>query len=323
MITYWPKKPGTELNSHVASLFKKVYIKLNFNLYNKTSQILSIDILDACIKQELFKIVLLELEILILDIIELDINVSDIHLLNKRMLIDLVSKSMYNFVQVCNTDTALSKNLYFSSSSILCRRISMEHKLLLNNLVVYLVFGTSGSSMNAYLFPLDKTPVQHVEILLDNLVIQLADLIFFKLVNSEVGIADLFKFLKVNRMCRNTYVSARSIATFKNNLLWNNHISYYIQQPRIIYNNRYQVWIFSTKGLHCQYIYAYREDELVMLSKIQTLVIILLEIQDFVLPKFQALVLSVGRLWIYGFRYLITNSFKMVVKSIAILTRVR
>nr|YP_009314235.1 Hypothetical protein ycf55 [Liagora harveyana]SCW22489.1 Hypothetical protein ycf55 [Liagora harveyana] len=320
MITYWPGQQGTQLNQQVSCLFKKIYIKLNYNLYNKTSQILSIDIVDAHIKKELFKVILLELEILILDIIELDVTVSDLELLNKRILVDLINKSLSNFQQILNIEIS-SEQISASSKSMFYKRLILEHRLLLQNLLVYLIFGSFDDGTKTYIFPDNKIPIQHVEILLDNLIIQVADLIFYLIINADGSMIDLFYFLKVNKICRNTYASARSIATFKNNLVWNNYLCYYFQQPRIIYNNRYQVWIFSTKGLHCQYIYAYREDDLEFLEGLQVLIIVLLELQDFILPKIQSIFVLIGRVWIYIFRYAITNSFKIILKSIAIVMR--
>nr|SCW22900.1 Hypothetical protein ycf55 [Nemalion sp. H.1444] len=320
MITYWATTQGTYLNNQVSNLFKKIYVKLNFNLYNKTSNILAIDIVDNRAKQELFKIILLELEILILDITELDINISDIEVLNKKILIDLINKSLINFRQIFKLSNVNIKMVRMRSL-VPYRRISSEDHLLLQNLLIYLIFGSSGDTTQTYLFPNNKIPVQHVEILLDNLVIQLADLIFYCLINSDSSILVLFRFLKTNKICRNTYVSARSIATFKNNLIWNNYLSYYFQQPRIIYNNRYKVWIFSTKGLHCQYIYAHRENDLETLSNLHIFIIVLLELQDFILPKIQTIFLLIGKVLIYLVRYSITNSLKIVLKSIAIVTR--
>nr|YP_009314031.1 Hypothetical protein ycf55 [Izziella formosana]SCW22285.1 Hypothetical protein ycf55 [Izziella formosana] len=322
MITYWPSQQGTQLNQQVSCLFKKLYVKLNYNLYNKTSQILSIDIIDSCVKKELFKIILLELEILVLDIIELDVTVNDLGLLNKRILIDLINKSLSNFQQILDIEISPS-HIGLSFESMSYKRLVLEHRLLLQNLLVYLIFGSSGDLTKAYLFPNDKIPVQHVEILLDNLIIKVADLIFYLIINSDGSMIDLFYFLKVNKICRNTYASARSIATFKNNLVWNNYLCYYLQQPRIVYNNRYQVWIFSTKGLHCQYIYAYRENDLELLEGFQVLIIILLELQDFILPKIQSVFLLIGKVWIYIFRYAVTNSFKIILKSIAIVTKAK
>nr|YP_009315057.1 Hypothetical protein ycf55 [Titanophycus setchellii]SCW23512.1 Hypothetical protein ycf55 [Titanophycus setchellii] len=322
MITYWPSQPGAQLNQQVSGLFKKIYVKLNYNLYNKTSQILSIDIVNSYVKKELFKVILLELEILLLDITELDVPINDLEVLNKRVLIDLINKSSLSFQQILNIERS-PEYMSQSSTSILYKRILLEHQLLLQNLLIYLIFGSSGDQTNTYLFPDNKIPVQHVEILLDNVVIQVADLIFYTLINTDRSIIDLFDFLKVNKICRNTYVSIRSIATFKNNLIWNKYLAYYLQQPRIIYNNRYQVWIFSTKGLHCQYIYAYRENDFEVLSSVQVLIIILLELQDFILPKIQSIFLLIGKVWIYLVRYIVMNSFKVILKSIALVMRTK
>nr|YP_009315668.1 Hypothetical protein ycf55 [Trichogloeopsis pedicellata]SCW24326.1 Hypothetical protein ycf55 [Trichogloeopsis pedicellata] len=322
MIMYWPEQPGVQLNHQVSSLFKKLYIKLNYNLYNKTSQILSIDIVNSYVKQELFKIILLELEILILDITELDVTIDDLELLNKRILIDLINKSLLNFQHVLNIK--ISENYIDQlSNSILYKRLVLEHQLLLYNLLIYLIFGSSSDIAKTYLFPRNKIPIQHVEILLDNLVIQLANLIFSCCISTDKSIMELFDFLKTHEICRNTYISARSIATFKNNLVWNNYLWYYLHQPRIIYNNRYQVWIFSTRGLHCQYIYAYRENELEFLVGIQIFVIILLELQDFILPKIQNIFFLIGKVWVYLVRYAITNILKILLKSIAVVIRTK
>nr|YP_009313828.1 Hypothetical protein ycf55 [Hommersandiophycus borowitzkae]SCW22082.1 Hypothetical protein ycf55 [Hommersandiophycus borowitzkae] len=322
MITYWPKQPGTYLNKHVSSLFKKIYIKLNYNLYNKTSQVLSIDIVSSHVKQELFKVILLELEILILDITELDITNEDLEILNQRILIDLINKSLLNFQQILTIEIP-SSSIDELSNSIMYKRIILEHKVLLHNLLIYLIFGASGDKTTTYIFPYNKIPIQHVEILLDNLVIQVANIVFYCCIDEDKSIIELFQFLKTSKICRNTYISARSIATFKNNLLWNNYVWYYLHQPRVIYNNRYQVWIFSTKGLHCQYIYACREKELQVLVGVQVLVIVLLELQDFVLPKIQSIFFWVGRVWIYLVRYAITNILKVILKSIAVVMRTK
>nr|YP_009314851.1 Hypothetical protein ycf55 [Scinaia undulata]SCW23306.1 Hypothetical protein ycf55 [Scinaia undulata] len=322
MIIYWPQKQGVELNLHVSNLFKKVYIKLHSSLYNKTAHILSIDIVNSYFKQELFKIILLELEILILDIIELDIDIQDISRLNHKLLIDLVVKSMIS----CQNMFKLNlRNIYLNPAGQLLshKRIFLEHRLLLQSVLAYLIFGTSGDPANIYLFPKDQIPAKHVEILLDNLVIQIADIVFYELINSTKSTLKLFDLLKVHNICRTTYVSARSVATFRNNLVWYNYSNFYFKQPRIIYNNRYQVWIFSNKGLHCQYIYASREDELKLLSHAQFVIIVLLELQDFLAPKLQNLILLIGKLWIYLVRYVISNSLKVLLKSISIVIRSR
>nr|YP_009313212.1 Hypothetical protein ycf55 [Dichotomaria marginata]SCW21466.1 Hypothetical protein ycf55 [Dichotomaria marginata] len=322
MIRYWPDNQGIDLNIQVSNLFKKVYIKLNFNLYNTTSHLLSIDIVNSYFKQELFKIILLELEILILDIIELDININDICTLNQKILIDLISKSIISCQQIFKINIQELYNIKSQSSNLISsRRIKIEHRLLLQNLLIYLVFGGAADKTNLYLFPNSRIPSKHVEILLDNLVIQLADIIFYELIEYNKSTLQLFEFLKLHNICRSTYISARSIATFKNNLVWYNYIAYYFTQPRIIYNNRYQVWIFSTKGLNCQYIYASREQDIKLLSHIQFLIVVLLEFQDFVTPKIQNLLIILGKVWVYLIRYVLSNSLKVILKSISIVMR--
>nr|YP_009313420.1 Hypothetical protein ycf55 [Galaxaura rugosa]SCW21674.1 Hypothetical protein ycf55 [Galaxaura rugosa] len=324
MIRYWPDKQGIDLNIQISNLFKKIYLKLNFNLYNTTSHLLSIDIVNSYFKKELFQIILLELEILILDVIELDININDIYALNQKILIDLISKSLISCQQIFKIQVTEFYNVNNKFSSIISsRRIRLEHRLLLQNLLVYLVFGSSADTTNLYLFPDSRIPSKHVEILLDNVVIQLGDIIFYELMACNKSTLQLFDFLKGHNICRTTYISARSIATFKNNLLWYNYITYYFKQPRVIYNNRYQVWIFSSKGLNSQYIYASREQDIKLLSHLQFIIIVLLELQDFVTPKLQNILILLSKVCVYIIRYLISNSLKVLLKSISILIRTK
>lgn len=311
-IKYWPSQQGIELNSQISNLFKKVYLKFNSNLCNTTCHLLSIDILNGYIKKELFKIILLELEILLLDIVEIDITIDDVKCLNKKILIDLFNKSLTNFNLLINNSTEFN-SLSDMHVSFLSTRLFAEHHLLLQDLLMYLIFGFSDNNQASYLFNTAQVPHKHVEILLDNFVIQVADLIFYQIINNKQSLTCLFKFLKINNLCHSTYISIRSLATFKNNLLWNYFVLYYIQTPIVIYNNRYKVWIFTVKGLTCNYIYADRENDLKNLSSGHVLVILLLELQDFILPKMQNILFVLGKCLIYFIRYFIKGLFRNIL----------
>jgi Protein of unknown function (DUF3685) len=314
-IKYWPEKQGIDLNLQVSKLFKKLYLKFNFNVYNKTSNVLSIDIVNKQIKKEIFKIILLELEILVLDIVELDVSFEDLEQLNRKILVDLISKSVVNLQLLLNIPKI--KVLESDLNSALSRKhIFLEHQFLLQHLLSYLIFGSIHHKIQAYLFVKSKVPTKHVEILLDNLIIQSADIIFYELISTEMSLASLFNFLKLHNICHDGYISIRSIATFKNNLAWSKLMSYYLSYPRGIYNNRYQVWIFTNDGLYSQYIYAYRENDLKTLSGLQIIITVLFELQDFIFPKIQKIVFLFGKVFIYLFRHVIGSVITVLLKSV-------
>nr|YP_009628555.1 hypothetical protein [Acrochaetium secundatum]QBX88338.1 hypothetical protein [Acrochaetium secundatum] len=319
-IQYWPKKQGIELNMQVSKLFRKLYLKFNYNLYNNTNNVLSIDIVNVHIKKEIFRIILLELEILILDIIELDLHLHDLEQLNKKILIDLVNKSINNFwIRKIHTTYSTSQHILLFSQ--IKNKLLSEDTLLLQDLLVYLVFGDDIKQTTNYLFISGRTPTKHIEILLDNLIIQLADIIFSEIIKTEKSIYSLFSFLMSMQICKDRYLSTRSLATFRNNLIWSYYIDFYIRLPKMVYNNRYKVWLFSKDGLKCQYIYANRKNHLRYLSNIQIVIITLLEIQDFILPKLKSLISLVGKISLTIFHNLIAYTISNILQSIITITR--
>lgn len=319
-IQYWPKKQGIELNMQVSELFRRLYLKFNYNLYNKTAHILSIDIVNVQVKKEIFKIILLELEILVLDIIELDLHISDLRQLNQKILIDLVNKSMTNFwiAKIDAKDSSRQHEFLFSQIK---NKLFSEDTFLLQNLLVYLVFGAEMKQSTNDIFINSRTPTKHIEILLDNLVIQLADIIFSEIIKSEESVSSLFSFLTSKQICNERYLSTRSIATFRNNLIWSHFIDFYIRLPKMIYNNRYEVWLFSKDGLKCQYVYADRENDLRYLSAMQIIVITLLEIQDFIVPKLKNLIFLVGKVSLTILHNLIAYAISNILQSVILVTR--
>ena len=295
-------------------------MKFNYNLYNNTAHILAIDIINVQVKKEIFKIILLELEILVLDIIELDLHLHDLQQLNKKILIDLVNKSINNFwiAKINATDSTNQNQFLFSQVK---NKLLSEDTLLLQNLLIYLVFGDDMQQKTHYLFINSRIPTKHIEILLDNLVIQLADIIFSEIIKSEKSVSSLFNFLMSKQICNDRYLSTRSLATFRNNLVWSQFLDFYIRLPKMIYNNRYEVWLFSKDGLKCQYVYANRENNLGYLSAVQMVVITLLEIQDFIVPKLKNLIFLLGKVSLTILHNIIAYAISNILQSVILVTR--
>ena len=89
----------------------------------------------------------------------------------------------------------------------------------------------------------------------------------------------------------------------------------------MIYNNRYEVWLFSKDGLKCQYIYANRENDLRYLSAIQIIGITLLEIQDFIVPKLKNLIFLFGKVSLTILHNLIAYAISNILQSVILVTR--
>nr|YP_010986272.1 hypothetical protein UYL67_pgp148 [Pachymeniopsis lanceolata]WOL37190.1 hypothetical protein [Pachymeniopsis lanceolata] len=315
MVEYWPNKQGIQLNNEVARLFLTTKQKFNHNLVNTTHTQLYIDILDNSSRHKLFSSILTQLELIILDIIELDLSTNHIKLLNYRILCDLNQKSLNNFIKILKFKNSSIKFTdqpeYFYS-----RKLLLEHRLILEHLLIYLTFGSSYVSCQSFAFNSQKTPKKHVAILLENLIIQVSNSVIFMLFESLKSLSNILNFLIDNKLCNSIFMSTRSLALFRNNLIWQNIIYFYIIQPRIIYNGRYQIWLINSSGIHTKYIHISRLNDLPKLSTIKLFSIFLIEIQDLILPKIEKFLLIFSRIIFYIVIHILGNSAIFIIRIV-------
>lgn len=318
---YWPAKQGIDLNSKVAYLFNTIHLKLNYCLYNRTENILSFDVINLQARKELFKIIILELEILILDIINLNLTIQDIRILNFKILIDLLNKSINSFHEYIlykqsNRDI-LKLNYYLSSDDLI-----LEQHLLLEELLIYLIFGNTIAYDNTS-YTKDTILNKHVEILLENLVVQLANIVFNQFIQKHKSLSSLFIFLKINKLYNNQDISIKSVTGFKNNLIWQQIVDYYYIQPKAIYNNYYMVWFLTNQGLSYKYIYIYRDNNIKNLSRSQIVIITLLELQNFIIPKLYTILLWILQTLIYICTYLIEKTLILLFSGLSYFIQIK
>nr|YP_009295208.1 hypothetical protein BI108_pgp187 [Dasya binghamiae]AOH77220.1 hypothetical protein [Dasya binghamiae] len=315
MIKYWPNKQGIQLNNSVVNLFYDTRKKFIHNLSNNTNYYLCTDLLNNIYKKKLFNIILEELEKLILDIIELNLNKKNLRKLNYQILCDFINKISNNFIsnKETNNNEYLNKNHYtfYNFSNLLLK----EHKILIENLLIYLIFGSSMINNNIFIFNKYYTPYQHVQILFENFIIQSSNFIMSKLFNKFLSLSELIHFLKKNEICNSSYISTRSIALLLNNLQWQNIIYSYIYFPKLIYSARYQVWLFSSQGIITKYIYLFRLKEGYQLSQIQMILLFFIEFKDICIPKIE-------KFFIITIKYLIYIIINIISSLIILITRI-
>nr|QHD45224.1 Ycf55 [Grateloupia turuturu] len=315
MVEYWPNKQGIQLNNEVARLFLTTKQKFRHNLVNTTNTQLYTDILDNSSRHKLFSTILVQLELLILDIIELDLSTNHIKLLNYKILCDLNQKSLNSFIKMLrfknNPIKFIDQPEYFFS-----RRLLSEHRLILEHLLIYLTFGSSYVTCQSFIFNNQKTPKKHVAILLENLIIHVSNSVIFMLFESLKSLSNILDFLIHHQLCNSIFTSTRSLALFRNSLIWQNITYFYIIQPRIIYNGRYQIWLINSNGIQTKYIHISRLNDLPKLSTLKLLSIFLIEIQDLLLPKIENFLLILSRILLYILIHILGNSAIFIIRII-------
>nr|YP_009660532.1 conserved hypothetical plastid protein [Corallina chilensis]QCS25480.1 conserved hypothetical plastid protein [Corallina chilensis] len=308
MIIYWPNAQSIDLNLAVAELFVQTYQKFSGSLYNHTNTNLPIDVLDQYAKKQLLIETLIELEVLILDITEINLNPNNIKQLNDKIMYDIIDKTMSSFI---NKLAFKQKNCIVNYYSNYNQLFFNEHKTLIYYLLLYLIFGSNAIDKNKFPFYNLKTPFNHVKLLFENAIIQISNIIAFNLLENYSSIKAIYEFLTLNNICNKKYKSIRLLSNFRNNLINYNWINKYIYYPQNIYCSNYQILFVSSQKIIYKNIYINRISDYLKLSKIQLVSVLYLEIQDFVVPKINNLIILLGKLIIYILGELISKSIKI------------
>jgi hypothetical protein len=160
---------------------------------------------------------------------------------------------------------------------------------LVSDLFSYLLFATPLVIDNASYASGTLEAKERAEIILQNLTIQVANAVVQPLLNR---FADL-EVIKQNYYDRRL-ISTREIERFRNNLSWKYRIGAYFEEPRQIFESRYELLLFAPRGIAKVSIYAPRNRELAELSGIGLIVTLALELRDAIAPRLQAVVSFLG-----------------------------
>lgn len=317
MIKYWPNKESIDLNHAVVNLFITTKKKFIYNLSNNTNYYLYIDLLNNTNKERLFRITLKELEKLILDIIQLNPNKNQLTKLSYKILFNITNKISKKFLYLINQDNNIylskinNKNIYKYNYLV-----AKENNLLINNLLIYFIFGASLIDDKLFIFNKLYTPHKHVQILFENFIIQTSNLTLYYIFHQSSSLSQIIKFIQNNQLSNYSYLSTRSIILFLNNLNWQNIIYKYINQPKAIYSSRYQVWLISNEGIITKYIYTYRLEDIKKMGYTKTFFLCCLEIKDILIPKIEKIIIIIGKYFLYILINLLGNIMILIIRAV-------
>lgn len=317
MIKYWPNQQSIQLNYAVVDLFISTKKKFRYNLSNNTNKDLYIDILNNIQKYQLFNITLDELEKLILDIIELNLNKQKLKKLNYKILYNFINQVSHNFLLTLNKNHSYF-SFYSNKNNINLDHYNFflqEHQLLLNNLLIYLIFGSSYIDNKLFIFNKLYSPYKHVQILFENFIIQTSNLVIYCLFNQSLYLSEAANFIQDHQLSNESYLSTRSIILFLNNLNLQTLIYKYINQPKAVYSARYQVWLIGKEGIITKYIYTYRLQDIKNLSGIKTLFLFCIEIKDIIIPKIEKITIIIGKYFLYLLINLLGNIIILIIRA--------
>ena len=292
-----------------ASLWDNTVKKLQSSLLNLSKNPLEIDVLKDSKKRELLYITLRQIEKSITDLrfsqiqpLQLESQISDIlkniwqesvinffgkyYIISNITNLDFAVDSEVNVVDVLLDDITVVKTEFLDK---------IPH---VDNLLSHLLFGTElvvDNSSN----PIGTTEaMQRGGLILDNLIIQIANAVIQPLLNNFADSEEI----KQN-FYRYNLLATREIERFRNDLSWKYRLEKYITNPQLIFESRHILLAFTDYGIKRVSIYTPRNQELQQLEGVQLAITLVLELQDAIAPRLKSAITFIGS----GFVYVLTN----------------
>ncbi len=296
-------------------LFDAVMAKLQSGLQNRTDIPLEIDILREEKKRELLYLVLRKLEDL-LDELRYS-RVQPEQFVEKRSLIfqDLWRAVLTDFFG--RYYTVLVDNVEAEVVTVLqAEAVTVQTEILDKipfaiDLLAHLLFQTPLGVDGTLRAVGSPEAVARAEILLDHLLIQVANAVVQPLLN---------RFANIETIKQNFYdrrlMSSREIERFRNNLSWRYRTERFIKEPKAIFESQHRLFTLQRRGIYQVSIYAPRNQELEDLSGVQFVVTLALEARDAIAPRVRTTIGFVGSGLIYVLTEVVGRGIGLIGRGI-------
>ncbi|MEH2254642.1 DUF3685 domain-containing protein [Nostoc sp.] len=281
--------PGT-LQS---ALFTSCVNKLQFSLRNVTDIPLEIDIFREDKKRELLYLILQKLAEQLDELRASQIEINQLYELRNTLLSDLWRAAIIDFfgkfsrIKIVNQNIEIV-NLLLQNTEVIQRDILNKIPLICE-LYSYLLFQTELNIDNTSYPVVSAEAKSQALAILENLLIQVANGVVQPLLNYLADVEEI----KQNFYGRQL-ISTREIERFRNDLSWKYRLKNYINEPKAVFESRYELFVIVPRGIANTSVYAPRNQELVKLSNIPLVVTLLLEFSDAIAPRLKSLLAVFG-----------------------------
>ncbi|MBW4568511.1 MAG: DUF3685 domain-containing protein [Tolypothrix carrinoi HA7290-LM1] len=276
-----------------ATLFSSCVAKLQLPLQNLGDEPLEIDIFRQEKKRELLYLILQKLANSLDEVRISQIEVYQLYELKNIILRDLWQASTTDFFGKFTKVQVGNQNLEIVTFLLQAAKVVETEILLKIPLVVelfsYLLFQTDLSIDNTIYSAGSVEAMEQSLMILENLLIQVANGVVQPLLNT---LADVEKIKQT--FYDRQFISTREIERFRNDLSWKYRLRNYVSEAQAIFESRYELLVFTPRGIAKISIYAPRNQELAQLSGIPLLVTLALEFRDAIAPRLKSLLSFAG-----------------------------
>jgi len=304
-------RPGDVQNA----VFEGVFAKLQRPLKNISDQPLEIDVLRADKKLELLYLVLRQLEELLADLRASQCQPGQLGGRSRQVISDLWDAvnteffGKYYTVRIGNVEEEVV--------SLLQKEKSVVRSQILNT--IPLVPEMFGHWLFQDAMVIDSSPylattpqaIAYSERLLENLTIQVANAVIQPLLNRVADSEPIKKNLYSSRL-----MSSREIERFRNDLSWRYRVDRLINEPKAVFESRYNIFVLTPNGIGQASLYAPRRAELDQLSGIPFAVTLALETRDALSPRLRSAVSFIGSGVVYVLTEVLGRGIGLVGRGI-------
>jgi hypothetical protein len=279
-------------------LLDRVLAHLQTSLINQTEKPLEIDILREAKRRELFYLVLRKFEDILGELRYSQVQPQQLPEQRLAILTDLWQATSTDFfgkyatLSVGGMQINLVETLLQEQDTV--QAAMLEPLPGVTELLAHLLFQMPLDIDGRACPPGNPEALARAELLLDNLLIQLANAVIYPLLNLLGDVETIKQNFYDRRL-----MSSREIARFRNNLSWRYRLDKYVGEPTAIFESQYRLFVFHGRGIKSTAIYASRKSELEQLSGLQLAVTITLEARDAIAPRVRSVLSVVGSGVIY------------------------
>ncbi|MEH2446202.1 MAG: DUF3685 domain-containing protein [Nostoc sp.] len=281
--------PGT-LQSE---LFASCVTKLQFTLRNITDIPLEIDIFREDKKRELLYLILQKLAEQLDELRASQVEINQLYEVNLILLRDLWQAAITEFFGKFSRIKLGNKNIeivnFLLQNTEVVQRDILNRIPLYSEFYSYLLFQTELNIDNTSYPVVSAEAKSQALMILENLLIQVANGVVQPLLNSLADVEAIKKKFYGRQL-----ISTREIERFRNDLSWKYRLNNYINEPKAVFESRYELFVITPRGIANTSVYAPRNQELVKLSNIPLVVTLLLEFSDAIAPRLKSLLAFLG-----------------------------
>ncbi|MEH2364616.1 DUF3685 domain-containing protein [Nostoc sp.] len=276
-----------------SDLFASCVTKLQFSLLNVTDFPLEIDIFREDKKRELLYLILQKLAEQLDQLRASQIEINQLYEVRSTLISDLWQAAITDFFGKFSRIKFGEQNIEIVN--LLLRNAEVVQRDILNKIPLvcelysYLIFQTELNIDNTSYPVVSAEAKSQALMILENLLIQVANGVVQPLLNSLADVEEIKQNFYGHQL-----ISTREIERFRNDLSWKYRLKNYINEPKAVFESRYELFVIAPRGIANTSVYAPRNQELEKLSNIPLVVTLLLEFSDAIAPRLKSLLAFVG-----------------------------